>query len=177
MRIIEAGHYYLSKGPTVWSKIGWEILEKIKSSDDKTLLFIDDIHKLEDVFIFEKNLPNINFNPNPDYLMMESEMEFLALEVLSRLKKVSVLKSKNGVTKWHGFNIFDKKGCSCVLLDAGLILKKYELGFFETVNILPFFYQLEQKRLLEIIKKVIPEIQLKIIFFNSDGFFWEMQEQ
>lgn len=55
-RIIEASHYYVAKGPTVWSVVGWKILESMKRAGDATILFIDDIHELVDVNPAEADL-------------------------------------------------------------------------------------------------------------------------
>ena len=180
MKIIEAGHYYMAKGPTEWSQVGWNILEKIKCKNDKTLLFVDDIHELFDISLLEKNSFNINFSPKSDFLVLESEMKIFAFEVFSRLEKLhkkSRPRQRGDETiKWHGFNVIDSRGPTCVLSDAGLVLKKSQLGFNKAVNILPFFYKSEQERLLEIVKKVIPEIDLEVVFFNLNGDFWKIKK-
>lgn len=184
MMIIESGHFYKAKGPTKWSQVGWNILESIKRPDDRTLLFVDDVHELSDVSQSEARLPSVTFSPNPDYLVLESEAISPALEVFGRLQGLpngsrpkEVLDEMGLVAigaKWRGFPILGLKGPKCVLLDAGLMLKKHRLGFDQALNILPFFYEEEQKRLLQIVKKVIPEIKLEVLLYGLEGNFWKL---
>lgn len=178
-RIIEAGHYYKSKGATQMSIIGWDILKKIKQPNDKTSLLIDDVHALADLHHNERNLSvTKNFNHDADYILMESEMKTTALDILEILKNLPKRKKatlNNGKWFCSGFPITDNQGNPlCVLLDTGLTLTKKRMGFNKGVNILPFYYEEEQRRLLRLIKKTIPDFKLSIILFNDKGEYWEM---
>lgn len=179
-RIIEAGHYYLAKGPTDWSRMGSQIMERIKLPSDKTMIFIDDIHPLKDMSQSEIKLPPISFNHNFDYLIMESnvlEEARCVLEVLKKLPKRSRCRT-NGNSRWFcsGFPVTDEQGFpNCVLLDTGLTLRKQSLGFAKGINILPYFYEEQQRKLLRIVKKAIPAFLLEVILYNLDGSFWRMQ--
>jgi len=179
MKIIEAGHYYQAKGPTVWSTTGWQIMEQIKSPGDQTLLFIDDIHHQKNMFTEEVSLPVVDFYPQPDYLVMESKVLGEAITILRILKGLSkkkkARKGNNGAWFCSGFPITTPLGDPiCVLLDAGLTLKKQSFGFKEAVNILPLFYEQEQRMLLRLIAKAMPEFYLRVILFNLEGEFWEI---
>jgi len=144
VKVIESGHYYSAKGPTAWSSVGWSILEKIRGPEDRTLLFVDDVHGLRDVSEREAILPNIDFSLNPDYLVLESEMMVPARGVLGRLQNLPngsrPRTNGDGVVKWRGFPILSRRP-HCVLLDAGLMLHKHRLGFSRALNILPNFYE------------------------------------
>jgi hypothetical protein len=181
-KILEAGHYYLAKGPTLVAVAGWNILEKIRTPEDQTLLFIDDVHSIEDVHEEERDLSIISgFYPSVDYQVKESAVRVHALEVLEMLKALSNGKraKQNGSGKWFcsGFPITDEEGNPlCVLLDAGLTLFKRQQGFKEGINILPYFYQSEQEQMLRVIRKALPDFSMKVILFDLSGKQWEMQE-
>lgn len=154
--IIEAGHYYQKKGPTIWSQVGWGLIElfietRYSEENTKRMLFIDDVHSIENVNASEIHLPNIEFNPKVDYLVFESSMNEFAFEILQKLtsdtlSKKSRARMHNGGS-WFcsGFPITHNNGNpKCVLLDAGLTLYKQKLGFDSGINIVPFFYEEEQ---------------------------------
>lgn len=178
-RILEAGHYYQAKGPTPWAHAGWKILESIRDPDDKTVLFVDDVHQYHEVPEAEKELVVTNsFNPPADYHFLESAVEPEALEVLEALKTLPNSKRarvKDGI--WHcaGVRLTHKDGQPlCVLLDAGLTLVKHRLGFTEGINILPAHYQGEQERLRRLIRRAIPGFNLKVVLFDLEGGSWEL---
>ncbi len=179
-RVVESGHYYRVKGPTRWSQVGWEILEKVRCPEDRTMLFVDDVHELKDVSPREAMLSNVAFSPNPDHFVLESEVSVLAMDVLGRLQSFPKKSSRprtdeeEGITKWRGFPIINGKGPTCVLLDAGLMLEKHRLSFTRALNILPFYYEEQQRRLLQVVEKVIPEITLEVLLYDLKGNFWEM---
>lgn len=175
-RILEGGHYYLANGPTMWSVIGWGILEKIRQPEDKTLLFIDDVHPGSAAVSEERCLPTVEFKPHVDFMVMESDVRLEATTALVALQQLPKREKarKNGNGKWFasGFPLTDDGGFPlCVLLDAGLTLRKRSLGFREGVNILPFFYEDEQKKLFRIIAKLIPDFHLKAVLFDLSGNF------
>lgn len=178
MRILESGHYYLVKGPTLWARRGWEILEKIKRPEDKTMLMVDDLHhNLEDVAKKERDLPIEDFFPEPDFTVMESSLRPEAERILSWLMLLPrgqrVNQDKQEKFFLSGIPLTNGAGQPlCILLDAGLTLKKHTLGFKECVNILPFFYQEEQSNLLRIVKKTIPGLSLEVILYDLDGKYW-----
>ncbi|MFA7653663.1 MAG: hypothetical protein WCX97_01275 [Candidatus Magasanikbacteria bacterium] len=168
-RIIEAGHYYQIHGPTQLSRDGWEIIKKIKETQDDTMLFIDDYHPKSMVPKQELEYPTIAFNPKTDHIVFESNLMAEASEVLERLKQLPRRhRARETDRGWFcsGFALTDGADKpKCVLLDAGLILRKLSLGYKQGVNILPFFYEEEQNHLIRLIKKVIPEFKLEVILF------------
>lgn len=180
--VLEAGHYYQAKGPTVWSRVGWDILSKVKQNGDQTILFIDDVHTLENMSEEERRSSNVSFNPEPDYFVAERDIlkeSLIILEILKNLpKKHRCRFNSNGRWFCSGFPITGENGFpNCILLDAGLTLRKNNLGFSRGINILPYFYQDQQKKLLRIIKKSIPNFLLEVILFDISGGFWYMQDK
>lgn len=178
-RIIEAGHYYLAKGPTKWSKVGWSILESIKQSGDQTLLMIDDVHSLDDMSESEQSLVTQTFDPSPDILVYESELVSYSRQALGQLKELSKKKRarKNGNGKWFcsGMSLTDERGRPlCLLYDAGLSLLKSEKAD-GAINILPYFYQDEQVALLRIMEKILPDFCIEVILFDLGGKYWKME--
>lgn len=180
-RIVEAGHFYAAKGPTLWSKLGWEYLLRVKEQEDKSLLFIDDVHSLDESPKEERHLEVVDFDPKPDFTILESQVGNEAEEIFQRLsglsKRKRARKRKDGGWTLNG-DIrlkFPDGTPSCVLLDAGLCLKKLNLGFEDGINIIPEFYQGEQIKLLRVLKKALPRFSLKVILFNLERNFWEMK--
>lgn len=184
--LIEAGHYYEKKGPTIWSQIGWGLVELFldnsqEEHDIKRMLFIDNVHEITDVNPHESNLPNIEFNPKIDYLVLESKMNEFALKILAELQSIKLpkrsraRKQNGGAWFCSGFPITHNDGRpKCILLDAGLTLYKQQLGFDTCINIVPFFYEEEQMQLLKIIKKAIPNFTLRVILYKLDGTYKEI---
>ncbi len=181
MRILEAGHYYSVKGSTMWSVVGWEIMLRMRANGDKTMLFIDDIHCLSDVSADEIRLPKMEFDPNADLVVLESAIVAKAwefLELLKKLPKKRRARSNSGRWFCSGFPLVTKSGMpNCVLLDVGLTLLKSELGFREGVNILPKFYEEQQRKLLRLVAKALPSFRLRIILYDLEGKFWELKDK
>lgn len=181
MKIIEAGHYYSTKGPTIWSAIGWEIMLSMLTDNDKSMLFIDDIHSLEDVSPEEVALLQIEFNPKPNFTVLESTVVAKAWDVLDLLKALPKKKrARVNSGRWYcsGFPLVTKSGMpNCVLLDAGLTLLKNELGFLEGVNILPKFYEEQQRKLLRVVAKALPDFHLWVVLYDLDGNFWYVENK
>jgi len=178
--ILESGHYYQAKGVTKLSEIGWSVLENLKSSRDETVLYVDDVHGVEDVGEEERNLPVIPFIADADNTILESAMVPYALTILEKLKNLSRKKrarvGNDGRWFCSGFSVTNKSGFpNCVLLDAGLTLWKSKQGFKEGINILPWFYESEQRDLLRLIAKAIPDFSLTVILYDLNGKFWEME--
>lgn len=172
--IIEAGHYYSVKGPTIWAKQGVEIMQKLRKQGDKTMLFIDDVHSVDDVHSMEKFEEIISLDFKPDFVVMESEMIKPAKEILYRLKnldskkKRAIRNPKDGKYYISGFPITKPDGMPlCILLDVALTVHKANLGFQKALNILPYFYDDQQMRVQKIISKIIPEFELKTMFFGQ----------
>ncbi|HUX36208.1 MAG TPA: hypothetical protein VMV71_04250 [Candidatus Paceibacterota bacterium] len=180
MRILEAGHYYAVKGPTIWSRVGWNAMKGMSISNDRTMLFVDDIHDLTDLSEYEANLPTVDFKIIPDFIVMESEVVEKArqiLETLKRLNKNRRARISSSSGKWHcsGFPLTTASGePNCVLLDAGLTLFKQELGFKKGVNILPMFYEEQQRKLLRIVSKAMPDFSLKVVLYDIKGNLREL---
>ncbi|MBT4209663.1 MAG: hypothetical protein HOE19_01985 [Candidatus Komeilibacteria bacterium] len=177
-RIIEAGHYYKAKGPTLWSVVAWEIMSNIKQLDDKTLLMVDDVHTVEQMSVQEKTLSTEPFNPSVDLFVYESELCSYGKDALQKLASLSKKKKarKNGNGKWFcsGIPLTNEMGLPlCILYDVGLTLFKSARAD-KAINILPYFYEEEQRNLIRIIQKILPEFSIKVILFDLEGKYWEM---
>jgi len=173
-RILEAGHYYTAKGPTVWAVMGWGIMQGLRHSHDATLLFLDNVHDLNDVHPEEVHLDVVEFDPEADFVVNEGDVVAEAKEVLDRLLGLSRRRraARNGNGKYFcsGVPLTDEDGNpNCLLLDAGLTLKKQQLGFSSGVNILPIFYEEEQRSLLRIVDKAIPDFGLHVVLYDVHG--------
>lgn len=174
MRILEGGHFYASKGPTPHASMGWQILEDFREGGDKTMLFIDDVHLMDDVPEQEIGLPVIEFSPQADFVVMESQMSNWGLQVLERLKQLprkSRAKPMNGNGAWFcsGSKLTANDGKPlCLLLDVGLTLYKQHLGFNHGVNVLPSFWEAEQRALLKLVNKAMPDFHLDVFLFTPD---------
>jgi len=181
MGILEAGHYYSAKGPTIWSIVGWEIMLGMRTNDDKSMLFIDDIHSLHDLSPMEAILLKVEFHPRPDFEVLESEVAVKAWEFLDILKVLPRKKrARNNSTRWYcsGFPLTTNSGTpNCVLLDAGLTLLKRELGFREGVNILPKFYEEQQRKLLRLVTKALPDFRLRVVLYDLEGNIWDVKDK
>jgi len=101
--IIDAGHYYSAHGPTMWSRLGWQMGEAHKHENpkvgDKLLLFIDDVHSAEDLHPLERRKPVVVFQPAADHVLYESDMRNEAKEIFSIL--ISLEKKKRPKQKWN----------------------------------------------------------------------------
>jgi hypothetical protein len=180
-RLIEAGHYYAAHGPTIWAVRGWRHLEVMSQSDDRSMLFVDNLHGIEDVPEEEKGLDILTFSPRADYRALElsgeindaAEEVFHLLQTPGEQKRVKIRRRRsdqawmlNGqigmVLKWPDGQP------TCVLLDAGLSLYKRRLGFTRGVNILPAHYAGEQDKLLRLVELVIPDFQLDVMLFDME---------
>jgi len=174
-RILEAGHYYRVKGPTRWSQLGWEVLRRIRSDGDRTMLFIDDVHDEDQLHEVELCAPTVEtFDPVADFRVLESRMNGEADEVFNRLGELS---SKGRPKKlrdgsWHcsGTMIRHANGDpTCALLDAGLALWKFQQGFRRGVNILPEHYYWQQQYVLRLVMKAVPDFDLSVVLFDQSG--------
>lgn len=181
MRILEAGHYYSVKGPTMWAVVGWEIMLSMLAHGDKNMLFTDDVHGLNDVSPDEKPMSKVEFNPSADFVVLESAVVGKAWEFLELLKKLPKRRrARVNSGRWHcsGFSLITKSGTpNCVLLDAGLTLLKSELGFREGINILPKFYEEQQRKLLRLVSKTLPDFHLRVVLYDLKGKFWEIKNE
>jgi hypothetical protein len=174
--LIEAGHYYESYGPTIWSRLGVQLTDSIDHPKKKKMLLIDDVHALDQVSQHEATQPVISLEFEPDYVILESAMFPKAenlLGILTSLPKSMRATKNNKDGKWYisGFPITDRNGKPiCVLLDAALSVTKYEMGFNQTVTMLPNFYAVEQRNLMRILGKIMPrDFQTKTILFDMNG--------
>ncbi len=179
-RIIEAGHYYAVKGPTAWSQVGWEIASRMREKDDRTVLFVDDIHGLQNVARDERELAVIDFHPDADFFLCESEIvpdAFEILDILKNLPRKCRARSNNGMWFCSGARLTNSSDTPlCVLLDLGLTLRKKRLGFSHGVNVLPYFYRTEQQMLLRLIHKALPDFCLTVILYDLAGNFRALDE-
>lgn len=176
--LIEAGHYYEAKGPTIWSNIGASIAETLKKQYEKaeTMLFVDNVHGINDVSHHEVDHPVVPLVFTPNHIVYESEMIEPAMELLEFLKdfpskKRRARQDRDGRWFTSGFAITKSNGKpSCVLLDAALTVYKNKMGFPRTINVLPHFYKEQQENLTRILKKVMPnDFEHKIVLFDHTG--------
>ena len=165
----------------MWSVVGWKGMEGMRHPGDKSMLFIDDVHDLRNVSQDEVLLPKVEFSPNADLIVRESEVVAKAWEFLELLKKLPrKRRARNNSGRWYcsGFPLMTRSGTpDCVLLDAGLTLLKSKLGFREAVNILPKFYEEQQVKLLRLVRKALPDFYLKVVLYDLEGNFWKMKDK
>ncbi len=171
--IIEAGHYYQCHGPTIWSTTSWKILQQVRSADDDTLLFIDDVHDLNDMQDNERMLPVQLFDPQVSHVVLESTMRPLALEILEQLahqpRRSRAKQRRSGCWYWKDIALTNSAGFPlCTLLDVALSAYKHQLGHSSAVNILPEFYEQQQINLQRILRVILPELRLRTILFDLD---------
>lgn len=187
--LFESGHYYSSHGPTLWSRTGWEITTQMKKPGDHTTIMVDDVHPKSLLSSQETNLPVVEFEPDPCFTILESEMEKPGLEVLEMLQNLR-RKDGNKVGRRHraiyrpgkghwicsGFPLTAKSKSKndpqeplCLLYDLGLTWHKYQLGFRRLVNVLPEFYFSEQYGLIKIARKIMPDLDLSTVLYDING--------
>lgn len=173
--IWEAGHYYLSKGPTVWTKAGWDVMSTLAHSDDARLLFLDDVHPISDVSTFERPLQNVAFIPDPlpTHIVAESQMQNYSALILDALTALPRRKRARRVRSgWlcSGFQLVTDDGQpTCLLLDLGLTWYKRSLGYQGAINIIPEFYEEQQRKLLRLVGKAMPGFDLRVILHDKNG--------
>ncbi len=179
--IWEAGHYYKAKGPTEWSVAGWSILAQFSQPHEGRLLFIDDVHTLDDVHEHERGLSTIPFEPAPEptHIITESavrESAFEALNVLKQLPKRKRARISGGRWRCSGFPLTSVDGTPlCLFYDLGLTWYKRQLGFTRAINVVPQFYEEEQRRLLRLVRKAMPDFDLTVIVHCKQGS-WRILE-
>ncbi|MBU6323187.1 hypothetical protein KGQ55_00685 [Patescibacteria group bacterium] len=177
----EAGHYYAVKGATEWSRVGWELLERLAHPEAARLLFIDDVHELDEVGTHERDNPRIDFNPSSTHTVMESEVlddAYEVLEPLMRLPKRKRVRYSANKKTWRCSGhllIRDDSIPTCLFYDLGLTVRKCLLGYRSAVNILPKAYELQQRRLRKVVNKALPGFGLTVILHDLDGN-WEYLE-
>lgn len=178
--IWEAGHYYQDLGPTRWSVTGWEILARFRSQSDRLMLFVDDVHSRDEVHPLERSEEIVVFSPqpHPDLLMNESAMTddaFVVLECLKRLPKRKKARLTWRPRRWScsGMPLTTPDGLPmCLLFDLGLTWHKYNLGFREVINVLPFFYESEQRGLIRVARKIMPDLTIRVMLYDLDGHWY-----
>ena len=174
-RVWEAGHFYRAKGPTVWSKAGWDVLKQHAPSTDARMLFEDDVHTLEDVSNWERSLDTVHFDPDPEptHVVMESaalESAHIALSKLVALPRSRRARKYQGMWICSGLPLTNRDGQAlCLLYDLGLTWLKRDMGYSHAVNILPHFYENEQRRLLRLVRKAMPDFDLRVILHDTAG--------
>ena len=173
--IWEAGHYYVSKGPTAWAQAGWQLMATLASKTDSRMLFVDDIHPIDMVNECERDLDRIDLDldPLPTHVSVESEMLAHAHEAL---KALEALPKRHRARKirgaWHcsGFPLQAESGRPlCLFFDLGLTWRKRQLGFRQAVNVVPEFYAEEQRRLLRLTTKAMPDFNLRVVVHDRHG--------
>jgi len=175
-RILESGHYYHAKGPTIWASVGWGILSELKQGDDLSVLLVDDFHEVHDVNDAEANLPVIDFVPDADFTVMESELcshALIALEMLKAQPKRRRARYNQGMGVFFcsGFAWTRPDGLpTCLLLDLGFCLWKSEQGT-EIVNIIPEFYAEQQASLARLASKILPDYPLTVFLHDLGGSY------
>ncbi len=180
--IWEAGHYYLSKGPTAWTEAGWGVMSSLAHENDARLLFLDDVHPISDVSPFERSLHRVAFNPDPlpTHVVAESQMQCFSahiLDILISLPKQKRARKARGGWICSGFHLVTGDGRpTCLMLDLGLTWYKREQGYNRAVNIVPEFYEEEQRKLLRLAGKAIPDFDLRVILHDKNGEWRELKQ-
>lgn len=174
--LFEAGHYYQSKGPTQWSHTGLALAKELAQPKDSLMLFVDDVHPIENVWPHEVSLPVINLDHSHfNHVVYESAMTNHTKEVLDILLGLSRkhrAKTHNGQYFCSGFPLTDKDGKPlCVLLDLTLTVQKLrDYGVSRIVNILPIWYEEEQSHLDRLLHKVVETpYQFDVLLYNRHG--------
>lgn len=179
--IWEGGHFYASKGPTVWSVVGWNLLEGLKTLPDHTMVMVDDVHPIELLHPAERDIPIVaDFNPRACITVLESAMTEPGREVLSFLTTLPRRRRARYVQhRWccsgrpltvpNGDKAINSATPLCLLYDLGLILLKSQMGFQRAVNVLPEFYEPEQRSLIRIARKVVPEFRIEAVLYGLNG--------
>ena len=171
----EGGHFYAEKGPTIWSEIGWNLVTRLARQSDSRMLFVDDVHPVENVHERERHLKPIAFRlePEPTHLAVESAMLSHANEALGVLKSLPKRRRARKIRgRWHcsGFPLEGVSGRPlCLFFDLGLTWHKRQLGFSRAVNVVPEFYADEQRRLVRLAKKAMPDFDLRVILHDAQG--------
>lgn len=182
--IWEAGHFYHAKGPTMWSQAGWSVMAALSHEKDKRMLFIDDVHPIENVHETERSLERIAFDPKPPptHIAAESRMLPFAQEALEVLKSRSMPKryrarQVSGTWRCSGYPLQAANGRPlCLFLDLGLTWYKRSLGFNRAVNIVPAFYADEQRRLVRLVEHAMPDFELRVIIHDVHGRWRYLEE-
>lgn len=178
----EGGHLYQSKGPTMWSVVGWDILTSLRGPDDHTVIMVDDVHGIELLDPRERSLDPVRFKPDPEpcFVVKESDMAIpghRVLELLKQLPRRRRARQTMHPRRWccSGFALTTPNGGGpgeplCLLYDLGLTWHKYHrFGFCRMVNILPEFYLTEQKALIRIARKVMADVDIRAVLYDLDG--------
>lgn len=199
--IIEAGHLYDAIGQTQWSVVGWKLLAALGRQDDMNVLLVDNIHGEDKMFLEEKVFPEgyikrtdeedgnrmpYIWDPQPDFVIKESELLPEALASLFLLRRVNaVYRHSKKSEKWfyEDWELTDDYGTPrCLLYDVGFSYwKGRHMGdFVGAVNILPHFYEEEQKKLLALFNHLVvpenPDWKQEVILFDLDGTYWYLGE-
>ena len=173
----EAGHFYLAKGPTLWEVAGWSIMAQNAQSADARMLFVDDVHSLEEVDEHQRHLDRVESLPDPEptHIVKESAMRehaYEAVRILAsrELSKRYRAKKVHGVWRCAGYNLESVEGQPlCLLYDLGLTWYKRSLGFTHAINVVPEFYENEQRRLLRLARRAMPDFELSVVLHDIDG--------
>ncbi len=179
-RILEAGHYYLAKGPTQWSLMGWKLMHGLRRNGDASLLFVDDIHSAAEAPKPERELPAITFAPIADFRIQESwlvDESWRALDRLKRLSRTKRARWSRGAWYCSGARLTTVSGApTCVLYDLGLTIYKLNQGFRSGINILPEFWEPQQRRVVRLITKAVPEFSLEVVLYDLNSRFWNLDD-
>lgn len=187
-RLVEAGHYYKSHGPTTWSTVGWEIGKAYADSYTSTMLMVDDVHPVEDVAPAERAEPLVQFEPVLDHLVFESDFSVHGLVCLVQLqnkscpeasdrlpKKHRVRRDKDGGWQFQGKRLtYPGNKPTCLLYDLGLTRYKIALGYTTLINVLPEHYAEQQRVQMKLTRLLFPQVTLQVILFRLDGSHWQM---
>jgi hypothetical protein len=175
--IWEAAHFYRAKGPTIWSAAGWNVMKGLAPATDARMLFIDDVHGMNDVSDWERQLDVVEFSPDPEPTHVFNESDALdgghrALSYLRSKKLPRTKRAREYKKQWicSGLSLTNKDGIPlCLMYDLGLTWMKWEMGFSKGINVLPHFYENQQRGLLRLVKKALPEFHLRVILHDAEG--------
>lgn len=175
----EAGHFYQCHGQTEWTKMSWEIMRDLAHPDHLSMVMIDDVHEIKDMNPHEliPTLPDLQLDPEPGIVVMESAMEEYGIKVMDELhrlpsrRKRPRKRGKDGRCSCSGSLLTtpDEKPM-CLLYDLGLTWFKYNtMSFRHIVNVLPEFYYSEQHALMRIARRLMPNLILEAVLFDLQG--------
>lgn len=175
----EAGHFYQAYGQTELTKMSWEIMRELAHPEHFSVVMIDDVHSVSEMNPLEQAqlLPDLELDPAPSVVVLESQMEKYALEALDELhrlpsrRKRPRKRGKDGRLSCSGSLLTtpDDKPM-CLLYDLGLTWFKHNtMCVKHVVNVLPDFYYSEQHALMRISRRLMPNLILEAVLFDIQG--------
>jgi hypothetical protein len=153
---------------------------QLRGEDDHTMVLVDDVHSINQMNATEAEMEVVRgYSPDPCMTVMESAMAKPGFAVLEELKVLPKRQRARHPANQHGWfcsgfqlttpNRTKPETPTCLLYDLGLTRFKYELGFRRVVNVLPEFYEGEQRALIRLSNKVMPDMRVEATLFDLAG--------